>query len=121
MTLASDVGGLVVLGVGVNMVGHALSKNKNKIRKQVKGWSGESERHRMAKYGIKTGKYKVKKVMGEFKHHKLHSGHDGLVTSQKQAIAIALSEQRKFDKERKEHPSFTNKQVEQIVKDHEKR
>jgi hypothetical protein len=56
MGLASDVGGLVVLGVGVNMVGHALSKNKNKIRKSVKGWKGESARHSMSRYGIKTGR-----------------------------------------------------------------
>lgn len=42
-------------------------------------------------------KSKVKKVMGEFKHHKLHSGSKKgpLVTNPKQGIAIALSESRK--------------------------
>lgn len=40
---------------------------------------------------------KVKKVMHEFKEHELHSGskHGPKVTNRKQAIAIALSEQRK--------------------------
>lgn len=40
---------------------------------------------------------KVKKVMKEYKSGKLHSGskHGPKVTSRKQAVAIALSEQRK--------------------------
>lgn len=40
---------------------------------------------------------KVKKVMDEWKHGKLHSGskHGPKVESQKQAVAIALSEARK--------------------------
>jgi hypothetical protein len=63
MGLAGDVGGLVVLGVGVNMVGHALSKSAPKLRKGMKGWHGESARHSEAKlyskYKIKTKK-KVK-------------------------------------------------------------
>jgi len=43
---------------------------------------------------------KVKKVMHEFKAGSLHSGSKKgpKVTSRKQAIAIALSEQRKRDK-----------------------
>jgi len=43
---------------------------------------------------------KVKKVMHEFKAGSLHSGSKkgSKVTSRKQAIAIALSEQRKRDK-----------------------
>ncbi|MEN6512254.1 MAG: DUF6496 domain-containing protein [Chloroherpetonaceae bacterium] len=42
-------------------------------------------------------KRKVKKVMEEFKEHKLHSGSKKgpLVTNPKQGIAIALSEARK--------------------------
>ncbi len=40
-------------------------------------------------------KAKVKKVMGEFKKGKLHSGHDEQVKSQKQAVAIALNMARK--------------------------
>jgi len=49
----------------------------------------------MAKYGPKTQK-KMKKVMEEFKEGKLKSGRSGKkVTSQKQAVAIGLSEARK--------------------------
>jgi len=42
---------------------------------------------------------KVHKVMHEFKHGELHSGskHGPLVMNRQQAIAIALSEQRKKD------------------------
>jgi hypothetical protein len=48
------------------------------------------------------GKDKVKIVMEEFKEGVLKSGGSGkTVTNPKQAIAIALSEQRKKDKKRK--------------------
>ena len=40
-------------------------------------------------------KSKVKTVMEEFKKGELHSGRGGKVTSQKQAVAIALSQARK--------------------------
>ena len=44
-------------------------------------------------------------VMHEFKHGELHSGKGGpLVKNRKQAIAIALSEQRQLDK--KKRPSL---------------
>jgi hypothetical protein len=45
------------------------------------------------------GHEKVQKVMHEFKHNELHSGSKKgpAVKSRKQAIAIALSEQRKKD------------------------
>ena len=45
-------------------------------------------------------KSKTEKVMHEFKHGKLHSGskRGPKVRSREQAIAIALSEQRKADK-----------------------
>lgn len=43
------------------------------------------------------GKRKVKIVMDEFKAGDLKSGSGALVTNPKQAIAIALSEQRKSD------------------------
>jgi hypothetical protein len=49
----------------------------------------------MPKYGPKTQK-KMKKVMDEWKEGKLKSGRSGKkVTSQKQAVAIGLSEARK--------------------------
>jgi len=49
------------------------------------------------KIGAKKGKLKIKRVMEEFKEHKLHSGSKKgpEVTNPKQAIAIALSEARK--------------------------
>jgi hypothetical protein len=45
------------------------------------------------------GREKVHKVMHEFAEGELHSGskHGPLVSNRKQAIAIALSEQRKKD------------------------
>lgn len=42
-------------------------------------------------------KNKVKKVLGEFKRGKLRSGSGKKVTSRKQAVAIALSEQREAE------------------------
>jgi hypothetical protein len=48
--------------------------------------------------GKKKKKNKVAKVMHEYKAGTLHSGKGGpVVKSRKQAIAIALSEQRKLD------------------------
>lgn len=45
---------------------------------------------------------KVKKVMREWKEGTLHSGKKGpVVTSQKQAVAIALSEAKKVKKKAK--------------------
>lgn len=46
------------------------------------------------------GKSKVEKVMHEWKHGTLHSGSKKgpKVTSRRQAIAIAMSEQRKADR-----------------------
>jgi hypothetical protein len=53
----------------------------------------------------KVSKGKVEVVMKEYKEGKLHSGKKGpgkgpVVTSKKQAVAIALSEQRKKDKKK---------------------
>ena len=48
----------------------------------------------MAKYSEKAGE-KVEKTMHEMKEGKLKSGSGKKVTSQKQAIAIGLSEARK--------------------------
>lgn len=52
------------------------------------------------KKSMPKGKVKVKKVMEEYKSGKLHSGSKKgpKVKSRKQAIAIAISEQRKADK-----------------------
>ena len=63
MGLAGDVGGLVVVGAGINIIGHTVSKDAPKWKKAMKGWHGESARHSEAKlyskYKIKTKK-KVK-------------------------------------------------------------
>lgn len=47
-----------------------------------------------------THNEKIKKVMEEFYEGKLYSGRnkDHKVTSQSQALAIALAEQRRYDK-----------------------
>jgi len=52
---------------------------------------------------MKSKGYKIEKVVKEFKKHKLHSGSKKgpLVKNKKQAIAIALSEQRKANKKLK--------------------
>lgn len=52
-----------------------------------------------------AGKAKVKKVMDEWKAGELHSGskHGPKVTSQKQAVAIALSEAGESKKKRGKH------------------
>lgn len=49
------------------------------------------------KWMMDSGSSKVRKVMHEFGAGELHSGSKSgpVVTSQKQAVAIALSEQRK--------------------------
>jgi len=47
----------------------------------------------MAKYSKKS-QDKVEKVMHEYKHGTLKSGHGGKVKSRKQAVAIGLSEAR---------------------------
>ena len=50
----------------------------------------------------KSSSGKVEKIMKEYKEGKLHSGtkKGPIVKSKKQAIAIALSEQRKKDKKK---------------------
>jgi hypothetical protein len=57
----------------------------------------------MARRKSPKARGKVKKVMHEFKAGSLHSGSKKgpKVTSRKQAIAIALSEQRRAGKKRK--------------------
>lgn len=51
---------------------------------------------------LPKGRKKVKKVMDEYKSGSLHSGSSNgpVVTDPDQAIAIALSEQRKANKKR---------------------
>jgi hypothetical protein len=63
---------------------------KKRVKRDVK----------MAKVKSPKGKAKVKKVMTEFKEGKLHSGSKKgpKVTTEKQAIAIALSEARRKKK-----------------------
>ena len=59
-----------------------------------------------SKKPLPKGKGKVEKVMGEYKRGELHTGKKGpgkgpVVTKKSQAVAIALSEQRKADKKKK--------------------
>lgn len=58
------------------------------------------------KKALPKGKGKVEKVMSEYKAGTLHTGKKGpgkgsVVKSRKQAVAIALSEQRKVEKKKK--------------------
>ena len=73
-----------------------MTMKKKKTKKQV---------HKPAP----KGKSKVKIVMEEFKEGSLKSGGSGKqVTNPKQAIAIALSEQRKADKGKKKKKKALN-------------
>lgn len=49
----------------------------------------------------KKSNYKVGKVMEEYKKKVLRSSSGAKVTNRKQAIAIGLSEQRRYNKKRK--------------------
>lgn len=49
----------------------------------------------MARKKKSHGRHKVEKVMGEFKRGTLRSSSGRKVTSRKQAVAIALSEERR--------------------------
>jgi hypothetical protein len=77
------------------------SHSEHKMAKKSKK-SAKAMKHPKPKKSPKP-KAKVKKVMDEFKHGKLHSGSKKgpKVTNPKQAIAIALSEQRKANKKKK--------------------
>jgi Family of unknown function (DUF6496) len=75
-------------------------KCKSCTYKEMKkaGEKGDKKLHKMAVKRHK--KDKVEKVMHEFKEGKLHSGSKKgpEVTNPKQAVAIALSESRKYSK-----------------------
>lgn len=47
------------------------------------------------------GKHKIEKVMGEFKRGTLRSSSGRKVTKKSQAVAIAISEQRRAEKRRR--------------------
>lgn len=76
-------------------------KHKEKVhkKKHVKKHKKEMKKHHKKHKSVK-GKAKVEKVMHEFKEGKLHSGSKKgpEVSNPKQALAIALSEQRKANK-----------------------
>jgi len=71
-----------------------------KMMKAKKAAHKAKPKAKKAKKAAPKGKAKIKKVMEEFKHGKLHSGSKKgpKVKNPKQAIAIALSEQRKANK-----------------------
>lgn len=73
-----------------------MSKNETyKSKKAEKRHErGESASERTKEYGMKGGK--IKKIMHEWKQGTLHSGKGGkVVKSQKQAVAIAISQANK--------------------------
>jgi hypothetical protein len=47
------------------------------------------------------GSHKIEKVMGEYKRGTLRSSSGARVKSRKQAIAIALSEQREYERRKR--------------------
>ena len=73
-----------------------MSKNetyKSKVAEK-KHERRESSKERTKEYGMKNGK--IKKIMHEWKAGTLHSGKGGpVVKSQKQAVAIAISQANK--------------------------
>lgn len=56
MGIVGDVGALVGAKIGVDILSNSVSKNAPKWKKGIKGWRGESTRHSMSRYGIKTGR-----------------------------------------------------------------
>lgn len=82
-----------------------------------KGWHQESARHSLARRTGYAGGTKKKPRMIEIKP-------SGMTPQESWNKRIAArfpekEERKEFLKERKEHPSFSDKQVKQIVKDHE--
>jgi Family of unknown function (DUF6496) len=72
----------------------ASKKRSSSSRKRSSSSTSKSRKSSGRKYG-KKAQNKISKVMHEYGHGKLHSGRSGKkVTSQKQAVAIGISEAR---------------------------
>lgn len=66
-----------------------------------RGFHRGANSHRKISVKSKAGKNKVRKVMHEYKHGKLHIGKSKyLVHSRDQAIAIAISEAKRHGKKK---------------------
>ena len=87
-----------------------------------KGWHNESMRHSEARlYGRTSSKQLRLKGSKKFMSNKQIEQEYNAISKPKYRTYEYTSkeEQAEFEKERKEHPSFTDKEVRQIVKDHE--
>lgn len=98
------------------MLKHHAAEDRQLMKSIKDADHAERKRHKVSAKGMKSmcpkehlkhyskkGKAKVEKVMHEYKEHKLHSGSKKgpVVHKRKQAIAIALSEQRKANRKKK--------------------
>jgi hypothetical protein len=79
-----------------------MKKSPKKIVNHIKKDITEHEHKEKKEHNKSKPKDKMKKVMTEFKEHKLRSGSKKgpVVTNPKQAIAIAYSEKRRAKKKK---------------------
>lgn len=87
-----------------------------------KGWHNETARHSEARlYGRASGKRKLSapKMKG-MTNKRIEQEYNAVSKPKYQTYQYtSREEQEEFEKERKEHPSFSDDQVKQIVQDHE--
>jgi len=87
----------------------------------MKGWHNESDRHALSAKGIQSGRRKTPTIKDkEFRKWLQRKNIDDRILLSLGTSGTIGAYKKEFLKEKKEHPSFTNKQIEQIVKDHKK-